>query len=485
MTCGITDPLGCVREIAGSAAKQIAGSAFTEIARDFGQAADAAVNWLWAQTSAATSVTLGGAGWETDLGITTALAVSIGLGLFVIQVIASVLRREPSGLARAGRGLLVAFVAGGAAIATTNLLLGASDALSAGIVQVGAGTSIEGMGQQLLGAVALSSIANPAIVMVVALGMIAATVVVWFALMTRKLLIIVAAVFAPVAFSGALSDVTAGWVRKWIEMMIALIVSKIILVTIFVVGLGVLESGVGETIHRGAGHAGTGHVGQTLTQVVVGVMILLMAGFAPWLAIKLVHFTGDSFHAIHASAGSVTQGAQTAIAAPQKLASVARQTSNSFSSAKSSQGSSSSDPRSAGTGTALSPAGGQNVAGATAGSASGSRGDVAAAGAGGAAAAAAPAAAVGSTGRVGKGAVDAAHTSSPPVSGTGGERSSSPVPAGSPSSRPTLTGAAPAALRPPAPPPRADWASANGPKPLGHPAPEMKGPPRDDGRGLS
>jgi type IV secretion system protein TrbL len=448
MACSIAHPLGCISELAGHAAKEIAGSAFTEIANDFGQAADSAVNWLWAETSAATSVTLGGAGWKTDLGITTALAVSIGLGLFVIQVIASAVRREPGGLARAGRGLLVAFVAGGAAIAVTNLLLGASDAVSAGIVQVGTGKSIEGMGQELLGAAALSSIANPAIVMVVALGMIAATVVVWFALMMRKLLIIVAAVFAPVAFTGALSDLTASWVRKWIEMMIALIVSKIILVTIFVIGLGVLEDGV-----AGSMRAGTNHAGQTLTQIVVGVLILLMAGFAPFLAIKLVHFAGDSFHAIHASAGSVTQGAQTAIAAPQKMASLGRQASSSFSSAKSSQGPSSAGPRSDNSpGVGSPPAGAQNGTAANTGGGSSVGGAATGATAGG------PAAAVG-TGQVAKGAVDTAdgkvadtatRAPSPSAPRTASTQPTSPAPGAPSKSGPASNGS----TKPPPTPPR-------------------------------
>jgi type IV secretion system protein TrbL len=405
MACGPTDPLGCVSDLAGGAAKKIAGDAFSAIARDFAQAADSAVNWLWGQMSAATSVTLGGTGWETDLTITTALAVSIGLGLFVIQVTASTLRREPGGLARACRGLVVAFIAGGAAIAVTNLLLAVSDALSAGIVQVGTGTTIQGMGRQLLGATTLATVTNPALEILVALAMIAATAIVWFALMTRKLLIIVAAVFAPVAFTGALSDITSSWVRRWIETMIALIASKIILVTIFVVGLGALENGVGETSPTGIGHAG-----QTTTQIVVGVLILLMAGFSPWLAIKLVHFAGESFHAVHASAGSVSQGAQTAIAAPQKIASMGQRASNTLSSVKSAPAGTSSGSLNGSGSTATPPAtAGQNgsMSGAVSANGSGAAGS-GAAGAGVGAAGVAGGAVV--AGQVGKGLVDAANS---------------------------------------------------------------------------
>ena len=112
---------------------------FSAIAHDFGAAADTVVNWLWRQIAAATAVSLGGPGFEAVLAITAGIAVTVGLGLFVIQVVTSVVRHQPGGLVRAGRGLLVAFVAGGAAIAVVNLLLGAVDALSSGVVQVATG----------------------------------------------------------------------------------------------------------------------------------------------------------------------------------------------------------------------------------------------------------------------------------------------------------------------------------------------------------
>jgi type IV secretion system protein TrbL len=139
---------------------------------------------------------------------------------------------------------------------------------------------------------------------------------VWAALMTRKLLLIVSAVFAPIAFAGSLGDITASWVRKWIELTVALIASKVILVLIFVVGLGVLDNGVGEAT---VGGGTSGQVAQSATQLVIGCLILCLAGLAPWMAIKLVHFTGDSFHQIHSYAQAVQGAGQQVVAVPQKL----------------------------------------------------------------------------------------------------------------------------------------------------------------------
>jgi hypothetical protein len=50
----------------------------------------------------------------------------------------------------------------------------------------------------------------------------------------------------------------------------------------------------------------------------------LMAGFAPWLAIKLVHFGGEHFGQIHGHAQSTLAGAQAVAAVPRKAQSLAR-----------------------------------------------------------------------------------------------------------------------------------------------------------------
>ena len=319
MGCSLTDPAGCLASLAGGAAGSIADSAFSEIAKNFADAASSAVNWLWSQISGATAISLTGPAFGKDLAIVTTLAVVVATGLFVIQVIASVLRRDPSGLARAIKGLLVAFVGSVAAIAVTTLLLAAVDSLSAGFVAVATGDSVQQMGSAILSATAITAIANPAVALLLALVVLAAVVFVWGAMMIRKLLIIVAAVFAPLAFAGATSDISTSWVRKWIETMVALIVSKLILVIIFVIGLGVLTGGLGEVNGTGASASAT----QSITQTIIGVLILLMAGFAPWLAIKLVHFGGEHFGQIHGHAQYALAGAQTVAAAPRKARSLA------------------------------------------------------------------------------------------------------------------------------------------------------------------
>ncbi|MBO0694412.1 MAG: hypothetical protein J2P58_16015, partial [Acidimicrobiaceae bacterium] len=258
---------------------------------------------MWGQLGQATAVHLGGVGFDQDLAIVGAISGVVAVGLFMIQIATSVLRRDPGGLGRAVKGLFIAFLAGGVAVGATNLALSAVDSLSAGVVQLTMGTTIDRMGPRLLSTNAIAAVSNPAGMFLLAIVAILASVIVWAALLVRKALIVVSAVFAPLAFAGSLADITVSWTRKWIEMMAALIISKLVLVLIFVIGWGILD-----------GHAGQATTGttQTVTQTATGLLILTLAGFAPWMALKLVHFGEDQFHRLHILSSGTASGARTA-----------------------------------------------------------------------------------------------------------------------------------------------------------------------------
>ena len=315
---GFPNPISGLGSLLGGAAKSLAGDAFQSIAKDFATAAGKAATWLWQQIGSSTAVTLGGPGFDRLLAIVMGIAVVVGMGLFVVQIIQSVLRRDAAGLARAGKGLLIAFLGGAGAIAVTDLLLNAVDALSNGVVQAATGGNISHLGQGIMVTGAITSLTNPAAMLVLALIVIGAIVFIWAALMIRKLLIVIAAVFAPAAFAGSLADISTGWVKTWIEGMAALIASKLILVIMLLVGYYMLTENLGAV--GAGGVAGGNPTGtQAITQVAGGGVVLLLAAFAPWVALKTVHFAGDHMAQLHAHATSATAGATTAIAAPQKL----------------------------------------------------------------------------------------------------------------------------------------------------------------------
>jgi len=312
MSCDAANPLSygsCISSIVGSAAKSVAGDAFDAIAKDFAHAAGDVASWLWSTLSAATAVSLGGPGFDHLIDVVAGIALLIAMALFLVQIITSTLRRDHRGLSQAGSGLVVALLGTAAAIAVVDILLKATDALSSGVVSAITGKSLSALGKAVMAAGAVSALTNPALMLVGALAVVAAVILIWLALMVRKLLVIVTAVFAPVAFSGATATITRGWVRKWIEGMAALIFSKLILVIILVTGWAVLMQGVGQ--------AGTS-TGQILTQVMSGVLILAVAGFAPWMALKLVHFVGEHAEGLHRQGTMAMAGGQQAVGAAQK-----------------------------------------------------------------------------------------------------------------------------------------------------------------------
>jgi hypothetical protein len=170
------------------------------------------------------------------------------------------------------------------------------------------GSNIAGLGAQLT-AVQLSTTTNPATELLLALVILAAVVIVWAAMLARKLMLLVAAVLAPLAFAGAVADFSRAWVRRWIEFVVAMVVSKLLLVVILSIGVAVLE---------GAGQA-SGGAAQGATQMVGGALVLLLGGLAPWVAIKTCTFAGEAMHAAHVSAIQSSTGARALISAPQKV----------------------------------------------------------------------------------------------------------------------------------------------------------------------
>lgn len=282
---------------------------FGTIAGYFSGAANNATAWLWDQLNDATTLDLNSPHLVREIGITAAIAAVLCVGLFLVQVIGAALRGHPVMLGRAFSGLIISFVGSAFAIATTRVLLGAVDALSNGVVQATLGTNIDGIGEKLA-FIRLGTLSNPAATILFSFVVLASVAIVWAAMMIRKMMILLAAVLAPLAFAGATADFTRGWVRKWIEFMAAMIASKLLLVIILSLGIFVVN---------GAGQSGSGPT-QTVTQLAGGSLILLLGGLAPWVAIRMFHFAGDSLYAAHSVARQSSAGAQSVIAAPQKMA---------------------------------------------------------------------------------------------------------------------------------------------------------------------
>ncbi|MDQ4110392.1 MAG: type IV secretion system protein [Actinomycetota bacterium] len=144
----------------------------------------------------------------------------------------------------------------------------------------------------LAASVGAISTKNPSVGIILTIIMaglfIGATFLVWLSLLARKALLLVAVVLAPFALAGASWDHTRTWVSRWASFVIALILSKLVVVVIFLLATSQASAPIDADL-------------TSLSEPLSGVVLLLIAGFAPYLTYKAINFMGfDMYHAMSA-----------------------------------------------------------------------------------------------------------------------------------------------------------------------------------------
>ena len=169
-----------------------------------------------------------------------------------------------------------------------------TDQLTVGIVQA-TGTTMEQMGGRIaalaagLTAINIAAPGAGAIVTIFLGGLaISAAALVWFTLLIRKALLLVAIVMAPIALAGASWEATRGWVGKWASFVLALIVSKLVIVVVFLVATAQVSAPIDFDL-------------ASIADPIAGVVLMFIAGFAPYMAYKFISFAGfDMYHSMSA-----------------------------------------------------------------------------------------------------------------------------------------------------------------------------------------
>ena len=261
-----------------------------------GQAMAGAAAWLfeavWTVLDTTTLVDVTSAEYVDVYNVLFGVAVFIMLVFFCLQLITGLIHRDPTALSRAALGLAKSVLGSFLVITLTALLLEVTDQLAVGIVQA-TGNTMEGMGTQiglLAAGLATINIAAPgvgAILTIFLAGLaISAAAIVWFSLLIRKALLLVAIVFGPVALAGATWDATKGWFAKWATFVIALIFSKVVLVVIFLVAIGQVSAPIEADL-------------ASISDPIAGVVLMFIAAFAPYITYKFLSFVGfDMYHAM-------------------------------------------------------------------------------------------------------------------------------------------------------------------------------------------
>ena len=286
--------ISAVCAAAGDAAGTLVAAPFDWLAQGMGHTAAWMFEAVWTVFDSTTRVDVTSSHYTDVYNILFGVAVFVMLGFFLLQVIGGMIRREPAALSRAALGLAKSILGSFIALTLLATALEITDQICIGIVTA-AGTSMAQMGQRMaqLGAGLVGiHIAAPgagAILTIFISGLaIGAAAIVWISLLVRKALLLVAIVFAPIALAGASWDHTRGWVAKWASFVIALILSKVVLVVIFLLATAQVSAPIDADL-------------QSVSEPIAGVVLMLMAGFAPYMTYKAISFMGfDMYHAMSA-----------------------------------------------------------------------------------------------------------------------------------------------------------------------------------------
>ena len=440
--------ISSVCDAVGEGAATLVSAPFDWLAATMGQAAGWLIEAMWAVFDSTTLVDVQSQGYLDVYNLLFGIGVFIVLLFFCFQLILGLIRREPAALSRAALGAAKAVLGSFVVITLTATALEIVDQLSIGIVQAAAETT-ETMGDKIalltagLTAINIAAPGVGAIITIFLAGlMICAVAIVWFSLLIRKALLLVAIVLAPIAFAGAAWDVTRGWIGKWVAFVVALIVSKLVLVVVFLVAITQVSTPIEADL-------------ASVTEPISGIVLLFIAAFAPYMVYRFISFLGfDLYQAMGSE-----QEAKNAVNRPVPVPSKPQGDGVKKVLDGGSGGSSGATPASSGARGTTTPAG-ASTSGAAAGAKAGTG---ASAGAGaGAAAAAGPAAAVIIGAEVVKGAASAGPKLGRAVGGTAETAMTGAGEIGAaPSAAPT-TSAAPSVPQPPAP--RSDPAPPSTPR---------------------
>ena len=283
-----------VCDAVGEGAATLVAAPFDWLAQAIGQAASWIFQGVWALFDSTTLVDVTGAGYIGVYNVIFGIAIFIMLIFFCLQLITGLIRRDPTALSRAALGLAKSVLGSFLVITLTATLLEVVDQLSIGIIQA-TGSTLEEMGGKIgvlvagLTAINLTAPGAGAVITIfLSFLAICAAAIVWFSLLVRKALILVAVVMAPIALSGASWDATKGWFGKWASFVLALIFSKLVIVVVFLVAINQVNAPIDLDL-------------SSIADPIAGIVLMFIAAFAPYMVYKFISFVGfDMYHVMSA-----------------------------------------------------------------------------------------------------------------------------------------------------------------------------------------
>ncbi len=266
------DPLGGVGASAASAMAQAVFTAFGTFVADGVRLVLAQVATAMSET---TRVRLGRQWFDSHFNVMRSLALLVLLPMMLVGLISAIIHRDVGQLVRAGGVYVpVAIVGGAVSILLTEQALQATDAATT-FVTGDMNASVNRATTALADAVTtLGGAGAPGLGtflgIVVMLLLMAGALLIWIELLLRTSAIYVVVLFLPLVLSGLVWRGTVAWTKRMIEVLVALILSKFVIVVVLGLAAGMVTAGDG------------------IATVMQGAALLLLAALAPFALLRLV-----------------------------------------------------------------------------------------------------------------------------------------------------------------------------------------------------
>jgi hypothetical protein len=235
--------------------------------------AKAALNGMSKVVNETSAPQLGSVWFSSTYWRMAAVAALLTLPFLFAAAVQALMRSDLSLLARAAFGHLpMALVGVGIAAPVTMLLLSGTDELCS---LVWSPSSTNGLATALAGGGLIRVVGfvdSPFLAFLLCVFTAAAGMVVWLELAMREAAVYIVVLMLPLAFAALVWPARRVWALRSVEMLVALILSKFAIVA--VLGLG------GTALDQSGTHG--------LGAMLAGMVLVLLAAFAPWAVLRLV-----------------------------------------------------------------------------------------------------------------------------------------------------------------------------------------------------
>lgn len=238
------------------------------------EGAKTAIGWMVKQIQSSAAPQLGSIWFSSTYWRVAGMAALLTLPFLFAAAVQALIRSDLTVLSRAAFGYLpLAMLCVAIAAPLTMLLLAGTDELCSLVWSPSSSHGLTTLLTKASGVVGLAVLVKSRFLAFL-LGLLAAggATLVWLELLMREAAVYVVVLLLPLAFAALVWPARRVWALRSLELLVALILSKFAIVAVLGLGGAALD------------HAGSHGVGAVLA----GMVLVILAAFAPWAVLRLV-----------------------------------------------------------------------------------------------------------------------------------------------------------------------------------------------------